>query len=187
MESQLLKATKSKFLKNIYFHESLLHNTSSYKVYNVTPTVDSEVQTLYSFEDNLNLDFWDGLVLSKSSRIMVPPFSRMVFENLLKVLKLDFDVMIEDVEEIFEKERVNMKLNAERLQSRNGFDFEHFWSLQEFEKYSDYLAENFPKLVKKEIIGESAEGRKIIALKISRNEEFGKNPVIFMESGVHAR
>lgn len=156
----------------------------------MTPTTDTEIKTLYNFEDDLKLDIWDRIVLSRSSRIMVPPFSRIFFEKMIKNLEIEFNVLVEDLEEVLEKERRNMKLNAQaqRFQSSsNQINFDHFWSLREFEWYSDFVAYNYPILVKKEIIGDSIEGREIFSLKISKNQEFGKNPVIFLESGIHSR
>lgn len=138
----------------------------------------------------MRLDFWDGLVLSRDCRVMVPPYSQDQFEKLLTTKNIDFNVLTEDLEPVLEKERRTLKINNHRFSRSAEVDFEHFWSFSEFESYANYLASEYPNLVKKEIIGKSAEGRNIFALKISKNEnfeEFGKNPVIFMESGIHAR
>ena len=67
------------------------------------------------------------------------------------------------------------------------FDFTHFWSYEEFEMYAEMIVLDYPNLVKKEVIGKSIEGRDIIALKISLASEFGKQPIIFVDSGTHAR
>lgn len=67
------------------------------------------------------------------------------------------------------------------------FNFTHYWSFVEFEMYVELIVRDYPNLVKKEVIGKSIEGRDIIALKVSLDAEFGNQPIIFVDSGTHAR
>lgn len=66
-------------------------------------------------------------------------------------------------------------------------DFGHYWTLDEIYAYVEDLAANNPRVTVLDI-GTTAEGRTIKALTISSTGQVSKSrPVVFMDSGIHAR
>lgn len=128
------------------------------------------------------IDFWSHLYAGHTSKIMVSPDMHDEFVEFLTSLGIANKLSIENVE---------TTLNSVRPKTRKrrdvDVDFAHFWTYDEFESYVAMIVDQYPTLVTKVIIGKSIEGRDLIGLKISRDAEFGNQPIIFMESGTHAR
>lgn len=66
-------------------------------------------------------------------------------------------------------------------------DFSHYWNFAEIEEYIEFLSKTTKLFVKKILIGTSYEGRPIHALTISLDEIVGNLPILFIDSGIHAR
>lgn len=66
-------------------------------------------------------------------------------------------------------------------------DFSHYWNFDEIEEYIEFLSKTTKLFVKKILIGTSYEGRPIHALTISLDEIVGNLPILFIDSGIHAR
>ena len=66
-------------------------------------------------------------------------------------------------------------------------DFSHYWKIDEIEDYIEFLSKTTKLFVKKILIGKSYEGRPIHALTISLDEIVGNLPILFIDSGIHAR
>lgn len=62
--------------------------------------------------------------------------------------------------------------------------FDQYNSLDEIYQFIDGLAETYPDKVEVFTIGESFEGRPLKVLKILSSDD---NPVVFIESNIHAR
>ncbi|KAJ9581600.1 hypothetical protein L9F63_023220, partial [Diploptera punctata] len=67
-----------------------------------------------------------------------------------------------------------------------GISFERFYSHRDVNYYLHDLESIYPEIVSLEKIGKSYEGRDLIAIKISSGGG-GKNPVILIDGGTHAR
>jgi murein tripeptide amidase MpaA len=145
----------------------------------------AHLKLLHDNEEQLNLDFWEDPIVGKTSRIMVSPENQELFKDFLRFIDIENNIIIEDLEPILKKERDVIILHDTLKAS--GINFEHFWTFSEYEKYANDLAAKYPEIVKMESFGKSAEGQNIFALKISKNKEFGKNPVIYLEAQAHAR
>lgn len=74
----------------------------------------------------------------------------------------------------------NVSSSAER-------DFAHYWKFEEIEEYIEFLSKTTKLFVKKILIGTSYEGRPIHALTISLDDIVGNLPILFIDSGIHAR
>lgn len=125
----------------------------------------------------------------RTSNVLVAPERVEDFEIFLSRNNIVHEVIIADYEVELEKERAQI---AKDRKTRTGYsrasgvDFGLYWTLQEMDDYMDYLADTFPTLVEMEILGFTPEGRRVVALKVSRGN-FGDRPIIGMETGMHAR
>ncbi|KAJ6635727.1 Carboxypeptidase B [Pseudolycoriella hygida] len=163
-----------------------------YKVWLVTPRSESQGILLKQWEDNESVDFWESISRKgKSSRIMVAPDTQIHFENFLKEHNILHELIIENVERVFERERQEKAENEMRLlrmesQGQSRFsDFNHFWSFSEINRYLTHLTIQYGDICHTETLGFSGEGRAMRALKIGSFD--GSKPVVFFEAALHAR
>ncbi|KAJ8950618.1 hypothetical protein NQ318_010817 [Aromia moschata] len=151
----------------------------SYKVYQVTPRSMEEADIVKQFENDDNFDFWSDLrAINASIDIMVTPAAQDEFETLLETYNIDNMILINNVEEVFEEEDNKQRIST-RLASGEV-------SFTEFMRYDDeLLAQAYPDIVTKEVLGRSFEGRDTALIRISSG---GSNKTtIFVEATIHAR
>lgn len=178
----------SLFISNL---DAQITSYNDYKVYSVTPKTSDEENYLKSLENYVeDLDFWDNIHRGtfQSVRIMIPPASQKNFEELLKNKNIDFKIIIENVEEKVEHERnVNSMIRA-RASSRATRDFNHFWLYTEIEEYLHEIAANYSDIVELSSIGQTYDGRDILALHLSKTGKVtGDRPIILVDATTHAR
>lgn len=76
----------------------------------------------------------------------------------------------------------------EGFNSRSGIlTWKKYHPLEDHLKYHEYLLEEYPKLVKAEVIGQSHEGRNLTVLKICPHRQCGRRPIIFIDAAIHGR
>lgn len=176
-----------KYLKNIcnllYFY--------SYKVYDVTPN-QQQIADLVKWEFQAGVEFLLTSRAGRASKILVAPETEDSFLDFLKTSDIPHVLTVNDVEPVLQKNRdAANKLRAKRNALFDNFNpnFEHYWTFEEIEAYSVLIAQQYPSLVKRDVIGKSVEGRDIFGLRISSasDMEFGKKPIIFIDTGTHAR
>lgn len=159
----------------------------SYKVYEVKPD-RLQIADLMEWEYKVGIDFWTQGGILQPSRIMVSPEIEASFLDFLKYREIAHELAIENVKTSLHNDKIaRMKSSMTNLAHTNEANFQVYWSYAEMEAYLQHLADDYPNLVKLETIGKSFEGRNIHGLKISKNTEFGINPIIFIDAGTHAR
>ncbi|XP_037029998.1 carboxypeptidase B-like [Bradysia coprophila] len=163
-----------------------------YKVWLVTPHSEEQGHLLKQWEDNESVDFWEQISRKgKPSRIMVSPDTQFQFEIFLNDNHIEHELIIENVERVFERERNEKSENEIRLsrlesQGQPRFsDFNHFWSFSEINRFLTHLTLQYGDICEAETLGFSYEGRAIRALKIGRFD--GTKPIVFFEATIHAR
>jgi Zinc carboxypeptidase/Carboxypeptidase activation peptide len=158
--------------------------SSSYKVYNVTPQTDEHVQLLARWHQMEGVDFWDGFHRQTAMRIMIQPDLQSTFEKELSQWEVSSSVLIENVEQSFRQERRANFLNLRA--ASNTSDFNRFWTLGEIYAYAEDLARRF-SYVNTVNLTKTSEGRVLKAVTIAANGTVGKNPVVLIDAGIHAR
>lgn len=142
-----------------------------------------------SWENKLGVDFWSHGGIKSPSRVMTSPEAEISFIKFLSSNGIKSEIIIDDVEETLKRDKIaQSKGRTKRSTFESGRpNFELFWNNDEISSYLEQLAINYPNLVKKEVIGKTIEMRDIIGVRVSKNSEFGVNPIIFIDSGTHAR
>lgn len=143
-----------------------------------------------SWQFQVGIDFWTTGGAIGASRVMVSPEADESFMSFLKTNDIQHELFLEDVEPSLQEarmSRVQSRVKRSAFSANNEPNFELYWSFQEMETFTIRLAQQYPDLVKRDVIGKSFEGRDIFGLRISSGSEFGKKPIIFIDAGIHAR
>lgn len=142
-----------------------------------------------SWENKLGIDFWSHGGVNRTSRVMASPEAETSFIQFLSANDIKYEMIIDNVEQSLQQDKIaQSKGRSKRSTIENGQpNFALFWNYDEIAYYLDQLAIKYPNLVKKEVIGKTIEMRDIVGIRVSKNFEFGVNPVIFIDSGTHAR
>ncbi len=166
-------------------------NYRGYKAYEVIPTTQRQYTELSMWQHLEGVDFWRLYAKGMPSSVMIEPKLIPKFERFLKFTNMTNKVIVEDVEDALEQDRQSRSeyrrtFSNASLHFTTDPNFDIYWSSDQMESYSRSLAARFPNVVQLEVIGRSALGRVIYALKISSGA-FGQKPLIFIEGGCHAR
>lgn len=151
----------------------------------MTPNDKVQLEMLMSWENKI--DFWSHGGVQHPSRVMVSPDVQESFLNFLTTNAIQNEMSIDDVEISLQRDKIEQSRGRARRSTHAQPNFSLFWSFDEISHYLDGLATDYPTKVKKDVIGKSIEMRDIIGIRVSRNTEFGVNPIVFVDSGTHAR
>ncbi|XP_070494548.1 carboxypeptidase B1-like [Chironomus tepperi] len=156
---------------------------NGYKVYDVSPTKE-QIPFVMNWEFTAGIDFWSYGRVDQAFRIMVSPEIESNFLNFLNMNEIRYSIGIENVETVLKSDKITKR----SLRLANGLpNFNYYWSYPEMEEIFNRLATNYPNLVELDVIGKSYEDKNIYGVRVSKNEQFGLNPIIFVDAGTHAR
>lgn len=155
----------------------------------MTPSTKSQQKQLMSWGNKIGIDFWSHGGILNPSRVMTSPDVHSSFLNFLSVNNFKYEMIIDDVEQSLQQDKIAQTTGrSKRSTVESGQpNFSLFWKFNEIEFYLDQLPLKYPNLVRKEVIGKSIEMRDIIGIRVSKNSEFGRNPIIFIDAGTHSR
>ncbi|XP_051975121.1 carboxypeptidase A4 [Xyrauchen texanus] len=149
---------------------------------------EEHLEALKELEGDIywGLDFWTHAVSTKLPvDIRVPHASLYAVKDFFKANNVPFTVMINNVQELLQKEKAEMVSNVAMERNNKSFNFGAYHTLDEIYSFMDTLVASHPNLVSKVQIGNSYENRPMYALKFSTG---GVNrPAIWVDAGIHAR
>uniref|UniRef100_A0A3B3TVF4 Carboxypeptidase A4 n=1 Tax=Poecilia latipinna TaxID=48699 RepID=A0A3B3TVF4_9TELE len=137
-------------------------------------------------EEKWNLDFWRHPVSTELPvDVRVPRSHLGAVKEYLHAHSIPFTVMIDDVQELLDQEKAEMRENLIRERNTRNFNFAAYHPLETIYSWMDTLVAQHPNLVTKLEIGRSYENRPMYVLKFSTG---GTNrPAIWMDLGIHSR
>uniref|UniRef100_A0A673IKW5 Carboxypeptidase A2-like n=1 Tax=Sinocyclocheilus rhinocerous TaxID=307959 RepID=A0A673IKW5_9TELE len=152
--------------------------------------VESEdhIQALKELEEDVDsvLDFWThGFSTERPIDIRVPHTSLSAVKDFLKKNNVPFTVMINNVQELLDRETAEMVSNAKMERSTKSFNFAAYHDLETLYSFMDTLVASHPNLITKVHIGNSYENRPMYALKFSTGGV--SRPAIWVDAGIHSR
>lgn len=164
---------------------------TQFQLYVVHVDNRDQLNQIQELVQNGDYDFWDVPRVNRKARVMVNHVDEIMFEKFLEEHDIDFDPLVENVQQILNKERKTNEEHHRRAKRDAGakvtVDFDHYWTLDEIYAYIEELAAT-SEMVTAFDIGTTHEGRPIKAMTISRNGEVAMDrPVVFMDAGIHAR
>lgn len=148
------------------------------------------MQDLFKWEFQAGADFLEKNRAGRVSKILIAPEINDEFLKFLSNNKIPHELIVDDVEPVLQKSKSELlKSRVKRgvLSDMNEPNFGLYWSFDEMESFAIHLEQNYPHLVKRDVIGQTIEGRNMFGLRISSGAEFGKKPIIFIDTGTHAR
>ncbi|KAF7271080.1 hypothetical protein GWI33_016040 [Rhynchophorus ferrugineus] len=156
----------------------------NYKLYKITPKDENSVYMLREMElgssDRTPYDFWNGVVdVDSPVNILVSPAYQDEFEFCLKFMNIDKEVVVNDIQEIFDDEQ---PLSDEP----NPVNWTLYNTLDEINNWLGSLQEEFSDTVTLLQPGKTHEGRDIVGVKVDFSPNTKKS-AIFVESNIHAR
>ena len=116
---------------------------------------------------------------------MVAPKVQTSFLNFLHTSDIKYEMIIDDVESSIREDKIKQANGRSRRSViENGkFNYELFWSHEEINFFYNWIASRYPDIVKMDVIGKSIEMRDIVGIRVSKNSEFGLNPIVFVDAG----
>jgi len=129
-------------------------------------------------------DFWSEVRSNRPVDIMVPPGMDKQLETELQEKGIQWSVMIKDVQENINMEKISSK-RQEEPNTKHSMTWDEYHSLDDIYTYFDYLEETFD-YVSTEIVGQSYEGRDIRVVKVCKGG-CGSKKAVWIDGGIHAR
>nr|XP_056703119.1 carboxypeptidase A1-like [Euleptes europaea] len=163
-------------------------NFVGHQVLRISAADEAQVEKVKDLEglDDLQLDFWRAPVHPKFPiDVRVPFASLQGVKSYLEYHDIDYSIMIEDLQELVDEEKLYMSRRHFMPLSIETFNYASYHSLDEIYGFMDLLAAEKPNLVSKIQIGRSYEGRPINVLKFSTGGV--KRPAIWIDTGIHSR
>eukprot|EP00095_Tigriopus_kingsejongensis_P005647 maker-scaffold695_size110128-snap-gene-0.19 protein:Tk05647 transcript:maker-scaffold695_size110128-snap-gene-0.19-mRNA-1 annotation:"unnamed protein product" len=155
-----------------------------YQVLRVQVQDLDQLRVVQQIEKTELYDFWSnariGLVDIMVSAQRTPYLSQELDHH-----KLEFHVMVQDVQELIDTEKMHLEQIRSNGKQGHNMDWVSYHSLAEIYEYLDYLEESFED-VSTEIIGQSYEGRDMRLISICRGG-CGNKPAMWVDGGIHAR
>jgi len=168
-----------------YVLTSTNNNFAGFKVYRTQPREKYQTDFLNELRSSSKFfDFWTEVRQGRYVDIMSPPGMGFMLETELKEQSIHFEIMIEDVQQLVDLEKIPSAPASER-DPRHSMTWTEYHTLDDMYTYLDYLEQNFD-FVSTEIVGQSGEGRDIRVARVCKGGCGGKKAV-WIDGGIHAR
>jgi hypothetical protein len=175
-----------------------------FSVIRVKPDTREKLEFLktvaFDFDNDINyvneINFWKRpRSVNETVDLMVSPTMLNNVQTLLNSNSLDSEILIDNLQSRIEREKSNstddlMFRSKSYLDTPNAF-FMDYHRLGEIHDYMKELAQEYPSKVKIQNIGQSYENRNmlmwIITNNVQRRDSVDPKPIIWIDSGIHAR
>ncbi|CAF4492834.1 unnamed protein product, partial [Didymodactylos carnosus] len=138
------------------------------------------------------LDFWtEEFRINVPVDVLVPPTIQLEFAELLKNLKISYDITIKNIGPIIEKQFL-----SNQVKNNDDFDYAKYHNIADINAWIDQMVVAYPDLASTFSVGKSYEQRDMKCIKIS-SKKMAKNAdgtiinaakkAIWWDGGIHAR
>ncbi|XP_048013735.1 carboxypeptidase A1-like isoform X2 [Megalobrama amblycephala] len=136
-------------------------------------------------EPMLGLDFWmEPVHESLPVDVHVPFHSLQAVRAFLAYNQIQYNVMIENVQDLVDKEQLQMLNYRTFPRSTDDFVYTTYHDLNSIYSFMDMLVAENSNLVSKIVIGQSYESRPLNVLKFSTG---ANRPGLWIDTGIHSR
>ncbi|KAG1939182.1 carboxypeptidase A5 [Pimephales promelas] len=136
-------------------------------------------------EQTLGLDFWmEPVHESLPVDVRVPFHSLQAVRAFLAYNQIQYNVMIEDVQDLLDDEEREMVKFRTFPRSTDDFVYTTYHDLDSIYSFIDMLVAEHSNLVSKIVIGQSYESRPLNVLKFSTG---ANRPGLWIDTGIHSR
>ncbi|KAG7307222.1 hypothetical protein JYU34_007379, partial [Plutella xylostella] len=183
-----------------------------YQLLRAYPDAQWKVHEMLDLQDEASdsgLKWWTQPSINGSTDLLVPPDLLADIKDHLKSLKIDFDVVIWDLQKaiMYENPRLSKKQRIELEQLRgHPMTWRRYHRYADILRYLEYLQHSYADLVELIPLGRSSEGLPLVAVKVAlpKNDTQYKDlsakgykkkwklrsqmkPAVWVEGGAHAR
>ncbi|CAH2086528.1 unnamed protein product [Euphydryas editha] len=201
--SEKLKKSAKKSLKKTY---------KGYQLIRTYPDLQWKVHSLLDLQEEAEgsgLMWWTSPSLNGSTDLLVPPDLLTDVKNHLKSSKIEFDIIIWDLQKsiMYENPKLSKKQRLELEQLRgHPMTWRRYHRYADILRYLEYLQHSYSDIVELVPLGLSSEGLPLVAVKVSlpTNETQNKDssdksrkkkwklrshmkPAVWVDGGAHAR
>eukprot|EP01080_Neovahlkampfia_damariscottae_P000516 gene516-8029_t len=161
------------------------------KVLQFNVTNEEQLKDLLKFEEENKVDFWTDNVGLAAVDVRIPlQYKEEFYSKFLQKHNIKFNVLIEDVQVLLEREISEMKnripYDPSNKQSEDEF-FKKFHTLEEINKWIKNRAQTSNGLAKVVSLGQSYEKRDMVGLVITGKKTPTKKPDIMYSGAIHSR
>ncbi|KAL4708867.1 hypothetical protein ACJJTC_014389 [Scirpophaga incertulas] len=149
-----------------------------YRYYEVEGDIDNIRELVVVMDELAEMPYYN--VRQTTAHFLIAPELVQIFEEAANHLKLKAVVQIEDYSEIIRLEKSDRR-------SGDSFSWTAYYDVDSIYGYLQNMSEAYPETTQLIVAGKSYEGRKLLGLRINTAKETRENPVVFLESGIHAR
>ncbi|XP_026495200.2 uncharacterized protein LOC113400047 [Vanessa tameamea] len=192
--------------------KSLKKTYKGYQLLRTYPDLQWKVHSLLDLQEEAEgsgLMWWTSPSLNGSTDLLVPPDLLIDIKNHLKSSKIDFDVVIWDLQKAiaYENPKLSKKQRIELEQLRgHPMTWRRYHRYADILRYLEYLQHSYSDIVELVPLGLSSEGLPLVAVKVSipKNESQTRDvnnrpqkkkwklrshmkPAIWLDGGAHAR
>ncbi|XP_049867085.1 zinc carboxypeptidase-like [Pectinophora gossypiella] len=132
------------------------------------------IDTMKEFDESV---FYSGN--RNTTQILISPDLVPMFEEIAAEAKLETKLVVDDYSGLIEIERVLPP-------RKSGFSWNAYYDVNDIYRYLSNMSQQYPTWTELVVAGKSYEGRQILGLRINTPTDPDK-PVMFIESGIHAR
>ncbi|NWI67584.1 CBPA2 Carboxypeptidase, partial [Todus mexicanus] len=129
---------------------------------------EDEVKKLQLLEslEHLELDFWiNPTAPALPVDVRIPANNVQAVKAFLESYGIEYSILIEDLQDVLDKEKEDMAYSQQRERSTNNFNYGAYHTLDDIYAELDHLASEYSSLISKLQIGESYEKRPLYVLK----------------------
>nr|UPI76684.1 M14 metal carboxypeptidase 7 [Antheraea yamamai] len=150
----------------------------NYKVFEINGDVNGIDELIKTITERYEIPFIARHNDSKVEMLMAPEWIETL-DTITDKKKLKQNIIVEDFSKIISEEK-------KELRSSNDFSWTAYYDIDGINNYLEMINRAHPNWTQVIVGGESYEGRKIQGLRINTPGNINK-PVVFIESGIHAR
>ncbi|XP_015176252.1 PREDICTED: carboxypeptidase B-like isoform X1 [Polistes dominula] len=176
---------------------SMRSNRISYRnhqLLRIFPTTDEHISELRELRDSEpdDIKFWNDPILNRTTDVVVGPDIVSDVKEYLKSNKIDFKVLISDIQKTinYQNPKMSKEQRADLVTSQgHTMTWRRYHRYGEILRYLEYLSFRYPTMVEIITIGHSYEGLPIKMAKISTGpkRDGEPKPAIWIDAGMHAR
>ncbi|XP_067292596.1 carboxypeptidase A1-like [Pseudorasbora parva] len=176
------------FLASLFVAVFAKKTFEQHKVLRINAEDEAQISLLKELSEHaprLGLDFWmEPVHESLPVDVRVPFHSLQLVRAFLAYNEIEYDVMIENVQDLLDDEGREMAKYRALPKSTDDFVYSAYHNLNAIYSFMDMLVKENSNLVSKIVIGQSYERRPLNVLKFSTG---ANRPGIWIDTGIHSR
>jgi len=156
-------------------------------VFRLHATQEDQLETLETLKRFPQyFDFWTPLSTSRPVDMRSAPAQVPQLKLLFSDLKIDYEILIDDVQQAIHAERPSFKINPEAILADDFY--QHYHTYDENIAWLKSLASSYPTMTELISLGDSYEGREMLAIRVfNPTSSAGNKRAIWIDAGIHAR